>query len=66
MRADLDPPITLGLRFDDPEPPLGCGVCTALAGQRAEAAAGGDMSRVFDLNVEIRNHHQMRLLRRRQ
>jgi hypothetical protein len=66
MRTDLDPPITLGPRFDDPEPPADCGVCTALDRQRTEAAAGGDMPRVSALNVEIRNHHQMRPLRRRQ
>ncbi|WP_405653953.1 hypothetical protein [Streptomyces sp. NBC_00019] len=66
MRTDTDPPITLGHPLDDPEPPTGCGVCTALVRQRAEAAEEGDMSRVFDLNVEIRNHHQLRPLRRRQ
>lgn len=64
MRTDMDPPITLGLPLDDPEPPADCGVCNALARQRAAAAEAGDMSRVSDLNVEIRNHHQMRPLRR--
>lgn len=66
MRTDLDPPITLGLPLDDPEPSTDCGVCSALLRQRAEAAEAQDMSRVADLNVEIRNHHQMRPLRRRQ
>lgn len=66
MRTDLDPPITLGLPLDQPEPPAGCGVCKALARQRAKAAEAQDMSRVSDLNVEIRNHHQMRPQRRRQ
>lgn len=65
MRTDMDPPITLGLPLDQPEPPADCGVCSALAQQRATAATAGDMSRVSDLNVEIRNHHQMRPLRRR-
>ncbi|MFC9911054.1 hypothetical protein [Streptomyces sp. NPDC059862] len=54
----MDEPITLGLPLDAPEPPVGCGVCQALARQRAEAAARGDLSRVSDCNVEIRNHHE--------
>ncbi|MFJ2240452.1 hypothetical protein [Streptomyces sp. NPDC087859] len=66
MRTHLDPPITLGLPLDDPEPPADCGVCTAPARQRTEATGSGDMSRVCDLTVEIRNHHQMQPLRRRQ
>lgn len=58
MRTDMDPPITLGLPLDEPEPPANCGVCTALARQRADAARAGDRSRVSDYNVEIRNHHR--------
>lgn len=61
----MDSPVTLGLPPDDPTPPADCGVCAALAKQRAEARARGDMSRVSDFNVEIRNHHPARRKRRR-
>lgn len=57
MKTTMDKPITLGLPLDQPEPPADCGVCQALARQRAEAARRGDQSRVSDYNVEIRNHH---------
>lgn len=51
------PPIDLLLGFpDDPPPVASCGVCAALGKERGEARAGGDGSRVSDLNVEIRNH----------
>ncbi|MFC8347860.1 hypothetical protein [Streptomyces sp. NPDC057280] len=43
--------------LEEPEPPTGCDVCGALARQRTEARAAGDLSRVSDLNVEIRSHH---------
>nr|WP_240982309.1 hypothetical protein [Streptomyces sp. S3(2020)] len=66
MRTDMDPPVTLGLPLDQPEPPDDCDVCSALVRQRTEAAEAQDLSRVSDLNVEIRNHHQMVPLRRRQ
>ncbi|WP_240136635.1 hypothetical protein [Streptomyces sp. MUM 178J] len=42
------------------EPVRGCGVCTALGKQRAEAAARGDHSRATDCTVEIRNHPHAR------
>lgn len=58
MRTDMDPPITLGLPLDAPDPPADCGVCVALARQRTDAARAGDRSRVSDCNVEIRNHHR--------
>jgi hypothetical protein len=61
----MDPPVTLGLPPDEPVPPGDCGVCAALAKQRAEARGQGDMSKVSDLNVEIRNHHQPRRKRRK-
>jgi hypothetical protein len=61
----MDPPITLGLPLDDPIPPDDCGVCQALAHQRAAASGRGDLSRVSDFNVEIRNHHEPRRTRRR-
>ncbi|MFF4347839.1 hypothetical protein [Streptomyces sp. NPDC001530] len=49
-------PITLGLPLDPPPPAHGCGVCGALARQRAEYAAAGNPSRATDCSVEIRNH----------
>lgn len=61
----MDSPVTLGMPLDDPEPPAGCGVCAALVVQRSEARARDDLSRVSDLNIEIRNHHQPRAKRRR-
>jgi hypothetical protein len=61
----MDPPITLALPLVEPEPPADCGVCAALVVQRAEAKAAGDLSKVSDLNVEIRNHHQPRQKRRK-
>ncbi|MGW3723561.1 hypothetical protein [Streptomyces sp. NPDC000851] len=57
--TSMDAPITLGLPLDQPEPPAECGVCAALVRQRQEASARGDMSRVTDCNVEIRNHHDV-------
>jgi hypothetical protein len=53
-----EPPITLGLPLEEPVPPADCGVCAALVVQRSEARARDDLSKVSDLNVEIRNHHQ--------
>ncbi|WP_267243897.1 hypothetical protein [Streptomyces sp. PR69] len=53
----MDPPITLALPAEQPDPMPGCGVCAALAQQRAEAMGRRDWSRVTDCNVEIRNHH---------
>jgi hypothetical protein len=64
-RNTMDSPVTLGLPPDDPEPPADCGVCAALVKQRAEARARDDLSKVSDLNVEIRAHHQPRAKRRR-
>jgi hypothetical protein len=40
----------------DPGPEPGCDVCGALAGERRRARAEGDLSRVSDVNVEIRRH----------
>lgn len=60
-----EPPITLGPPLDEPVPPPDCGVCAALVVQRSEAQRRGDMSRVSDFNVEIRNHHPARRKQRR-
>jgi hypothetical protein len=60
-----EPPITLGMPLEEPVPPADCGVCAALVVQRSEARARDDLSKVSDLNIEIRNHHQPRAKRRR-
>lgn len=65
QQTTMDPPITLGLPLDEPTPLADCGVCAALVKQRSEAQVRGDGSRVSDLNVEIRNHHEPRPKRRR-
>ncbi|MFD4563727.1 hypothetical protein ACFWOX_04730 [Streptomyces sp. NPDC058467] len=56
MKTTMDPPVTLELPLDEPEPAPGCGVCGALARQRAQAVKDGDPSRATDCSVEIRNH----------
>lgn len=51
------PPVELPLRLhSDPPPVSDCDVCQALNGERAEARAKSDLSKVSDVNVEIRNH----------
>ena len=55
-RRTMDQPPHVGLPLTPPEPVAGCGVCEALAKQRATAQASGDMTRVTDCNVEIRQH----------
>ncbi|MCX5423164.1 hypothetical protein OHA48_27285 [Streptomyces sp. NBC_00114] len=59
-RTYPSPPVELPLRLHgDPEPDVDCDVCQALGRQRSEARAQRDMSKVSDLNIEIRNHpHQ--------
>ncbi|GGN49953.1 hypothetical protein GCM10011579_004230 [Streptomyces albiflavescens] len=51
------PPVELPLRLDaDPPPGAGCDVCDALDRERIEAQGKGDMSKVSDINIEIRSH----------
>ncbi|MFC7264526.1 hypothetical protein [Streptomyces lutosisoli] len=51
------PPVELPLRLDaEPLPVPGCDVCSALDQERSEARGKGDMSKVSDINVEIRSH----------
>ncbi len=53
--------VELPLRLSgDPEPEADCDVCRALGKQRSTARAQGDMSKVSDCNVEIRNHPHKR------
>lgn len=46
----------LSLPLQEPTPPADCGVCAALVQERSAARARDDLSRVSDLNIEIRNH----------
>lgn len=52
----MESPVDLPLPLDWPKPKPHCGVCGALARQRAEAAAARDYSKVSDCNIEIREH----------
>ncbi len=49
-------PITLPDPTRPPRPAPGCGVCTALDEQCAQAEAAGDVHRATEREVEIRNH----------
>lgn len=50
-------PVELPLRLDsDPAPVPGCDICGALTSERENARGKGDMSKVSDLNVELRSH----------
>jgi hypothetical protein len=49
-------PVDLPLPAREPVPADGCDVCRALAQERRAARRDGDMSKVSDLNVEMRNH----------
>ncbi|MFD3352601.1 hypothetical protein [Streptomyces fradiae] len=51
-------PVHLGLPLPEPVGAPGCGVCDALVAQRRAARLRGDMSRVTDCNVELRNHQR--------
>ncbi len=55
-QTTMSGPVHLALPLLEPTPVDGCDVCTALAEQRAQARARGDMSRVADCNVEITRH----------
>ncbi|MFJ5779887.1 hypothetical protein [Streptomyces sp. NPDC093094] len=50
----------VGMPLDPAEPAAGCDVCQALARERTAATARQDWSKVSDLNVEMRNHHEKR------
>ncbi|WTL26763.1 hypothetical protein OG875_20655 [Streptomyces sp. NBC_01498] len=52
----MDPPVHLPLPAKPPAPAPGCGVCAALAKQRAAARASGDFSAASDCNVELAAH----------
>ena len=51
------PPVDLLHGFSaDPSPVADCDVCQALGTARTEARTLGDLSKVSDMNVEIRRH----------
>ena len=52
----MSAPVHLLLPGLEPAPVEGCGVCAALGKQRDQARQAGNLSRVTDCNVEIRNH----------
>ena len=54
-----EPAVLLGLPLPEPEPPADCEECQDLARQRAAAKDAGDLSRVSDCNVWMRNHHRV-------
>lgn len=60
-------PVVLPLRLGDLEPvPVdGCDVCGALANERDGARDRGDMSKVSDVNIELRAHPHSTLRRPR-
>ncbi|MFJ8192792.1 hypothetical protein ACIQ8D_23975 [Streptomyces sp. NPDC096094] len=53
---EMEPAPLVGMPLPDPAPSATCDVCQALARQRAAARDAGNLSRVSDCNVEIRNH----------
>ncbi|AZS73916.1 hypothetical protein DDE74_25890 [Streptomyces lydicus] len=59
-RTTMTPPVYVSLPLAPPKPTEDCGVCMALAKQRAEAETKGDFSRVADCNIELRNHSHLR------
>ncbi|MFE3853460.1 hypothetical protein ACFXPN_20270 [Streptomyces griseorubiginosus] len=63
MTTTIDPMIKLGFPIEEPEPPKDCKVCGALAVQREAAQERGDLTKVTDCNIEIRNHHQTQPVR---
>ncbi|MFD8005206.1 hypothetical protein [Streptomyces mirabilis] len=52
----MSEPVQLGLPEAKPVPVDGCDVCAVLARNRKSARPEGDLSKVSDLNVEMRSH----------
>lgn len=52
----MSAPVHLALPGPEPVPVVGCGVCSALNEERREARRASDMSKVTDINIELRNH----------
>lgn len=49
-------PVHLGLPDPEPVPVDDCDVCAVLARDREIARRDGDLSKVTDLNIEMRTH----------
>lgn len=62
---EMEPAPILGIPLAEPLASEACDVCQALARQRSAARAEGNLSRVSDCNVEIRNHPHPERRRRR-
>ena len=58
VKTTMTGPVDLPLPLPAPVPVDGCDVCAVLARDRETARRNGDLSRVTDMNVEIRSHHQ--------
>ncbi|MEU2583158.1 hypothetical protein ABZ612_09385 [Streptomyces avermitilis] len=57
MQTTQEEPVTLPLVLAaEPVPTSGCDVCLALGRQREIARTAGDLSKVSDINVEIKRH----------
>ncbi|WP_329221773.1 hypothetical protein OG352_32215 [Streptomyces sp. NBC_01485] len=56
IKTTVSGPMHLGLPKAEPVPIEGCDVCGALTEQRRAARWVGDLSKVSDLNVEMRIH----------
>ncbi|MFF7889393.1 hypothetical protein ACH40F_52685 [Streptomyces sp. NPDC020794] len=52
----MSEPVQLGLPEAEPVPVDECDVCSVLARNRKLARREGDLSKVSDLNVEMRSH----------
>ncbi|AZQ39646.1 hypothetical protein EJ357_44610 [Streptomyces cyaneochromogenes] len=55
-KTTMAEPVHVGLPEAEPVPVDGCDVCGALAREREQARRDGDLSKVTDLNVEMRTH----------
>ncbi len=49
-------PVHVGLPVAEPAPVAECDVCGALARERVTARRSGNLSRISDINVEMRGH----------
>lgn len=56
MSGNLTPPVQLGEPLPHPKPAAECDVCRALVHERQVAEAQGNLSKVSDVNIELRNH----------
>ncbi|MEU0843030.1 hypothetical protein ABZ370_26605 [Streptomyces sp. NPDC005962] len=56
QQTSMSGPVHLSVPDLEPVPVQGCKICAALDRQRAEARRTGNLSKVTDINVEIRRH----------